>query len=333
MQVLGPVLGGFLAGGLNWRWIFWLLAILAGAVYLAAVVFLRETHAKILLERKTSRLRDSSGNPHLRSRLETTSQRFTIRQVLVNALIRPTKLLIRSPILLIISIYVALVFGTMYLLFTTFTDVFEGQYGFITTTSGLSFLGLGIALIVAMITFRTLSDPIQQWRIRAEGMQAPKPEFRLVTMILFSPFVSFGLFLYGWTAYYKVSWIVPIIGTSLIGFGAFFVLVSPLTTLPKAKALAGLCCTFFPNLSAQMPAQLYLVDVFGAQAAASALGANNLVRFVFSTFLPLAGPAMYSSLGYGWGNTLLGFLALAFVPFPILFYKYGERLRAEPIKL
>lgn len=195
---------------------------------------MRETHAKMLLERKAARLRESSGNPHLRSKLETANQRLTISQVLGNALIRPTKLLIRSPILLVISIYVALVFGTMYLLFTTFTDVFEGQYGFITTTSGLSFLGLGIALIVAMVTFRSLSDPIQQWRMRAEGVQTPKPEYRLVTMIFFSPFVSFGLFLYGWTAYYKVFWIVPIIGTSLIGFGAFFVLVSP-TPLLRLK--------------------------------------------------------------------------------------------------
>lgn len=79
----------------------------------------------------------------------------------------------------------------------------------------------------------------------------------------------------------------------------------------------------------QMPAQLYLVDVFGSAAAASALGANNLLRSMASTFLPLAGPPMYDRLGYGWGNTLLAFLALAFVPGPILFYKFVERLRAK----
>jgi len=77
-----------------------------------------------------------------------------------------------------------------------------------------------------------------------------------------------------------------------------------------------------------MPAQLYLVDLFGSEAAASALGANNLLRYISSTFLPLAGPKMYEAMNLGWGNTLLGFLALAFVPAPILFYKYGERLRA-----
>jgi hypothetical protein len=78
-----------------------------------------------------------------------------------------------------------------------------------------------------------------------------------------------------------------------------------------------------------MPAQLYLVDLFGSEAAASALGANNLLRYLSSTFLPLAGPSMYRTLNYGWGNTLLGLLALGFVPAPVLFYKYGERLRAK----
>jgi hypothetical protein len=43
--------------------------------------------------------------------------------------------------------------------------------------------------------------------------------------------------------------------------------------------------------------------------------------------LPLAAPKMYSTLGYGWGNSLLAFLALAMIPIPLLLYKYGEKLR------
>jgi hypothetical protein len=43
---------------------------------------------------------------------------------------------------------------------------------------------------------------------------------------------------------------------------------------------------------------------------------------------------MYDKLNYGWGNTLLGFLALAFIPAPALFYKYGQWLREKtPVKL
>lgn len=43
--------------------------------------------------------------------------------------------------------------------------------------------------------------------------------------------------------------------------------------------------------------------------------------------VPLFGYKMYQSLGLGWGNSLLGFIAIAFLPLPLLFYKYGERIR------
>jgi hypothetical protein len=75
-----------------------------------------------------------------------------------------------------------------------------------------------------------------------------------------------------------------------------------------------------------MPAQLYIIEFF-KQDAASALGAYNLLRYIGGTFVPLAGPRLYNSLGLGWGNTLLAFLALAFVLAPMMIYRYGERLK------
>ncbi|KAL4922347.1 putative MFS transporter [Aspergillus aurantiobrunneus] len=283
--VLGPVIGGFLAAGKGWRWTFWLLSILGGFFGSAAVVIMRETHPKIILERKAAMLRAATGNYDLHSKVAHT---LSPHQVLAQVLIRPAVLLFRSAILFVISLYVALVFG--------------GQYGFSTSMSGLVYLGLGVALVASMVLFNILNGRVQATRLKANGAQPPRPEHRLILMIWFSPLVGLGLFMYGWTAYYKVHWMVPIIGTSLMGFGAFFVIT---------------------------PAQLYLIDVFGSQAAASAPGANNLLRYLSSSFPPLAGPSMYRALNYGWGNFLLGFIALAFVPAPLLFYKYGERLRAK----
>ncbi|KAF7125723.1 hypothetical protein CNMCM5793_002016 [Aspergillus hiratsukae] len=299
--VLGPVIGGFVAAGPGWRWTFWLLAILGGAVGVTALVIMRETHPKVILERKAAHLRATTGRLNLRSKLANDDS-ISPGRVLLQVLIRPTMLLFQSTILFVISLYVALVFGVMYLLFATFPSVFEGQYGFSTSISGLVYLGLGVALVASMLLFNVLNGRVQAARMKADGVQQARPEYRLLLMIWFSPFVGLGLIIYGWTAYYKVHWIVPITGTVFMGFGAFFVI---------------------------MPSQLYLVDVFGSEAAASALGANNLLRYISSTFLPLAGPAMYQSLNYGWGNTLLGLLALAFVPGPLLFYRYGERLRAR----
>jgi hypothetical protein len=36
---------------------------------------------------------------------------------------------------------------------------------------------------------------------------------------------------------------------------------------------------------------------------------------------------MYDALGLGWGNSLLGFISIAFFPVPFVLYIYGERLR------
>jgi hypothetical protein len=38
---------------------------------------------------------------------------------------------------------------------------------------------------------------------------------------------------------------------------------------------------------------------------------------------------MYESLGLGWGNTLLGFIAIAMIPFPAVIYKYGGAIRKK----
>lgn len=36
---------------------------------------------------------------------------------------------------------------------------------------------------------------------------------------------------------------------------------------------------------------------------------------------------MFETLGVDWAGSLLGFLAVAFMPIPFLFYLYGEKLR------
>jgi MFS family permease len=233
-QVLGPVIGGFLAASKGWRWTFWLLAILGGSFGIAAFVIMSETHPKVLLERKTASLRADPRNHHLRSKL--AGKPLSPRQVLFQVLIRPTVLLFRSPILFVISLYVALVFGVMYLLFTTFTGVFEGQYGFGTSASGLVYLGLGVSLVASMLIFNILNGRLQSAQLKADGVQQPRPEYRLLPMIWFSPLVSLGLFIYGWTAYYKVHWMVPIVGTAFMGCGAFFVMVRNPTFFPRFNA-------------------------------------------------------------------------------------------------
>ena len=206
------------------------------------------------------------------------------------------KLLLFSPIVLALSIYTAVVYGYLYLLFTTMTIVFEQQYHFSSGSVGLTFLGIGVGSVFGVITFGVASDKILKY-MSAKGEM--KPEYRLPPMIPGAFVIPVGLFIYGWTSEKLAHWIAPIIGTSFVGFG--------------------LLATF-------MPTQTYLVDAFTIYAA-SALAANAILRSSLGALLPLAGRKMYSGLGLGWGNSLLGFIALAMCPIPYLFFKYGEKIR------
>lgn len=297
---------------IGWRWTFRVILILvsyprqfyskqiiytqSGVLGVASFIFLRETNATVLLERKTERLRKEMGNPKLISKADLKQ---TPRDMLLRALMRPTKMLIFSPIVLSLSLYGAMLFGLIFLLSTTFPTLFEEQYGFSVGIAGLAYLGLGIGMVFGLILFAVLSDKLLSQK---KGGTVARPELRLILMKWFAPITPIGCFLYGWSAYYKTHWIVPILGTFIIGLGALFVI---------------------------MPTQVYLVDAFGPQAAASALAANLVVRSPFGAFLALAAPSMYARLGLGWGNSLLGFICLGFTPVPWLFYRYGEYLRTR----
>jgi hypothetical protein len=77
-----------------------------------------------------------------------------------------------------------------------------------------------------------------------------------------------------------------------------------------------------------MPTLNYLVDAY-TQYAASATAANTVLRSVLGALLPLAGPKMYAALGLGWGNSLLAFIAIALAPIPLVFWRYGKRIREK----
>lgn len=126
-----------------------------------------------------------------------------------------------------------------------------------------------------------------------------KPEYRLPHMILGGITLPIGFFIYGWTAELHAHWIAPIIGTGVIGFG--LILVS-------------------------LPLTNYLVDAFQAHAA-SGQAVLLFTRCIVGSLLPLAAVPLYAKLGYGWGNSVLGFISLAFVPVPIAFLRFGERIR------
>lgn len=148
-----------------------------------------------------------------------------------------------------------------------------------------------------MLLYAMFSDRYIKYKKSKEGYL--KPEHRLPLMLLGAIVLPLGLFLYGWSAEKHVHWIVPIIGTAIVGF------------------------SFILSI---LPTENYLVDVHELHAA-SAVAVCCVLRALFAAILPLIGPSLYNHLGLGWGNSLLAFISMAFLPGLVALMYYGERMR------
>ena len=221
--IIGPVVGGFVSQSLGWRWVFWIICMLSGVLNTIFFIFARETYAPILIERKTKKLRKSTGNTQLRSKLDPN---MTPADFFKQGILRPCKMLIYSPICQIASLYVAIAYAYMYLLFASMTPLFMQVYQFSQQQAGLAFLGLGVGCMTGVIVFSSLSDRYlkkkaaeEKAAAEAEGREPEpaKPEYRLPPLRIGACFLPAGFFIYGWTADYAVHWIAPIIGTCVVG--------------------------------------------------------------------------------------------------------------------
>jgi predicted MFS family arabinose efflux permease len=179
-------MGGYLSAAKGWRWIFWLQAIIAGTLLLLSCIFLKETYAKVILEKKAALMRKETGNNDLRSALH---DRLTPKQRISQAIVRPIKMLFLSPIVLLLSVYVAFLFGLLYMFITTFPRVFTEQYGFSTGDTGLTYLGLGIGCLCGITAAGKTSDVLYRKLMRSNGGKE-EPEFRLPPLVVSAPFVA-----------------------------------------------------------------------------------------------------------------------------------------------
>jgi MFS family permease len=227
--IIGPVVGGLVTDARGWRWTFWVLAIISGFLTISCFLFLRESYAPILLERKARRLRKETGNAMLRSRLDDGLGPSVYFK---RGITRPFKMLFFSPICIVCGLYIGLAYSYLYLLFTSLTPLFMRIYHFNVIHAGLTFLGLGIGTIIGVAFFSSVSDRYIRAKVAEENAAAAaerraagemKPEWRLPPIKIGAVIMPIGFFIYGWTAQYEVHWIAPLIGCAVIGFGNIIV--------------------------------------------------------------------------------------------------------------
>jgi hypothetical protein len=112
-----------------------------------------------------------------------------------------------------------------------------------------------------------------------------------------------GILITGWTAEAKTHWICP----DIVRCGGS--LPQPIKKLPNAPS-QGLVIAGAGILICSLATQSYVIDTYTIHSA-SALAAVGTLRSLAGFGFPLFAPAIYKSLGYGKGNTVLFSVAVA----------------------
>ncbi|CEL01853.1 Putative MFS multidrug transporter [Aspergillus calidoustus] len=298
---LGPIAGGFIAENTTWRFVFYATSIVDGAIQIAGLFLLKETYAPKILSARAKKLRTESNDPSY----QTESERLNkpLSQVLRTALIRPFRLLATQPIVQAIALYLAYIYGIMYLVLSTFPTLWTGEsyYNESIGIGGLNYISLGLGFWLGSQLCAPLNDRIYR-RLKARNNNIGRPEFRVPLLYIAAVLTPAGLFIYGWTGENRVHWIAPNIGAAIFGMG---------------------------NIITFQCAQTYMIDSY-TRFAASALAASACMRSLCGFAFPLFAPYMYDALHFGWGNSLLGFISLGLgIPAPIFLWRYGAALRKK----
>ncbi|TPR01337.1 Sugar (and other) transporter family protein [Aspergillus niger] len=298
--VLGPLVGGFAAQAKGWRWTIWELMWLSGFTLVVLIIFLPETSSSNILYRRARRLRKLTNRSNLRSEPELASEHLTARELAMMTLVRPFTLNFTEPMVFLLNLYIALIYGLLYVWFESFTIVFSGIYGFNLGQQGLAYIGILTGALITIPPYYWWMHKYLEPKFDPETGNVP-PEARLPPAIVGGFFIPICLFWFGWSARPSIHWIMPIVGSGFFSVGAFLL--------------------FNPVLN-------YLSDAY-PEYAASVLAGNDLFRSAFGAGFPLFATAMYKNLGVDWASSTLAFLGCAFIPIPVVLMKYGGTLRKK----
>ncbi|KAI1080325.1 caffeine resistance protein [Whalleya microplaca] len=297
---VGPIIGGFMAARTTWRWMFWATSIFQAVMIFVSFFSFHESYGALILRRRAERLRRQTGNRQYYTQSERLDGDRSATAVLAQALTRPLRLLLFHPIIQVSAILEGFDYGILYVVLSTFSELWISQYSQSVEISGLHYIACSLGELVASQAGGSIMDYF--YKRRQAHNHAPESRIPLMFPAIILAWA--GMLTYGWTAEYRLHWIVVDVGVFIMLFG---------------MQLEG------------MPLTAYVIDSYGDHTS-SAMAATQFVRSLMAFLFPLFAPSMYQALGYGWSNSIMALAGLVLsIPLPLFLWRYGARLRSKAI--
>lgn len=294
--VFAPIFGSLITKGGEgeWRWALWLCVIINFVVICVGVATLSESYAPVLLKKKARDLRISTRNWAYHAKHDEWN--LDLHEFLTVHCLRPFAML-ATPIVFVVALFASYVFGILYLVITGISYVFEVTYDMGYVSRNLPLVSMFTGCMCGGVVNVLYNQRYARMVMSNDGK--PLPEERMKLLMYAAWLMPTGIFIFSWTSYQHIHWIVPCVGIMIMACGFFVIFQGCLN---------------------------YLVDTF-SKYAASAIAANTFLRSVFGAAFPLFGRILFRNLGNHWGGSLLAFIALGMIPIPFVFYFFGTSIR------
>eukprot|EP01113_Clastostelium_recurvatum_P018047 TRINITY_DN2129_c0_g1_i2.p1 TRINITY_DN2129_c0_g1~~TRINITY_DN2129_c0_g1_i2.p1 ORF type:complete len:458 (-),score=38.01 TRINITY_DN2129_c0_g1_i2:7-1380(-) len=294
---LGPIWAGYTAERKGWRWIAWIQLIVFSVYFFFLLVMIKETRGSVLLSRKAAQLRRQTGDQRIRA--PSDDERSSLAVLIKISLTRPFFLLFREPIVTAFALYIGFCWGCLYLFLESIPIVFGRLHHLSASSIGLIFITVWLGPTIGYVT-----NPIQERIYRQKSRECnghPPPETRLYGAIVGGISFAVGLWIFAWTSFEFIHWIVPCIGVLFIFLGLYYLYLAIFN---------------------------YMADSYHRYAS-SAMAAQSLLRNVFGAVFPLFTVQLYDRVGVNWASTLIASLATIMIVVPFFLYFKGAALRAK----
>ncbi|KAH7320201.1 major facilitator superfamily domain-containing protein [Stachybotrys elegans] len=296
--LFAPIISGFVAPAIGWRWSFWIGLIWAGVTFVFTL-FLPETFGPILLARRAAKRRKS--DPASRIVAPRDLEKTDMSQLLTVVLLRPVQMMVSELIVITSCAYLAYAYAIFYMYFQVFPIVFRDLYGLSPGVTGLVYLPIGGGALLALPVFWYWDHVLYTAQARGAAWTKREEYRRLPLAILGGPMFVISLFWLGYTARTSISFVVPLLAGIPFGMGYLLIFMAILN---------------------------YLTDAYEIYAA-SANSASSFTRSLFAVVLPLATRPMFENLGISGACSLLGGLSAVLCIIPFVFIWKGPSIRAR----
>ncbi|KAK3317600.1 major facilitator superfamily domain-containing protein [Cercophora scortea] len=292
-----PIAGAYLyTQGRTWGWLAWTTLVIGASVGVVGLVTLPESSSGILLRRKATLLRVQTGNWALHSKSEEVTldtRALAYREYFT----KPIQMFAAEPLLVFMTIYVALTCGTFYLALQIIPRVFQ-QRGWLPSTASLPLIAVVLGVLTSGGLFTVFTMTWYRKRtLRREGLR--RPEDRLLPMLSGAVILPASLLWFGWSM--NTHSAAQVMACYFAGAGLTLTLVS---------------------------GPVYIADVYDSHRN-SALAGHFVVCCLVTAAFPLWAGPLYASLGVQWASSVLAFVFLAMIPVLGFFVLYGARVRSR----